>query len=396
MNKEIYLDYAATTFTRPEAIEAMIPFMGQVYGNPSSLHSFGMKARKALEESRAKIAKVFHTLPEEIYFTSGGTESDNWAILGTAYANRKRGNHIITSKIEHPAVMSACKRLEREGFEVTYLDVDEYGTVDTRQLKEVLKNETILVSVMYANNEIGTIQPIAEIGEIVKAGSKAVFHVDAVQAAGSVPIALDELKTIDLMSFSSHKFYGPKGVGGLFVRKGTRTEGVALGGHQEKGKRAGTENVPGIVGMATALELAAAEMPQESARLVELRDHLIDRVMKEIDHVRLNGHPLNRLPNNANFSFDYIEGEGLLMYMSARGVAGSTGSACSSASLEPSHVLLAIGLPHETAHGSYRLTLGKTTTKEDIDYTVDALKQVVADLRAMSPLCQTEGANYVQ
>lgn len=392
MNKEIYLDYAATTFTRPEAIEAMIPYMGQIYGNPSSLHSFGMKARKAVEESRAKIAKVFHALPEEIYFTSGGTESDNWAILGTVYANRKKGNHIITTKIEHPAVISACKRLEREGFEVTYLDVDEYGIVNTKQLMESLRSDTILVSVMYANNEIGTIQPVAEIGEIVKGSSKAVFHVDAVQAAGSVPIALDELKAIDLMSFSSHKFYGPKGVGGLFVRKGTRTEGVAVGGHQEKGKRAGTENVPGIVGMATALELAAAEMPEESVRLSELRDHLIERVLKEIDHTRLNGHPQKRLPNNANFSFDYIEGEGLLMYMSARGVAGSTGSACSSASLEPSSVLLAIGLPHETAHGSYRLTLGKDTTKEDIDYTVDSLKQVVADLRAMSPLCQTKGA----
>lgn len=392
MNKEIYLDYAATTFTRPEAIEAMIPYMGQIYGNPSSLHSFGMKAKKALEESREKIAKVFQVLPEEIYFTSGGTESDNWAVIGTAYANRKKGSHIITSKIEHPAVMSACQRLEHEGYEVTYLDVDEYGTLDIRQLKESLRNDTILVSIMFANNEIGTIQPIAQIGEIVKAGSKAAFHVDAVQAVGSVPIALSELKTIDLMSFSSHKFYGPKGVGGLFIRKGSRTEGVALGGHQEKGKRAGTENVPGIVGMATALELAAAEMPQESARLAALRDHLIDRVLKEFDHVRLNGHPQNRLPNNANFSFDYIEGEGLLMRMSVLGVAGSTGSACSSASLEPSHVLLAIGLPHETAHGSYRLTLGKHTTKEDIDYTVDALKKVVSDLRAMSPLCQTKGA----
>ena len=392
MNKEIYLDYAATTFTRPEAIEAMIPYMGQIYGNPSSLHSFGMKAKKALEESREKIAKVFQVLPEEIYFTSGGTESDNWAVIGTAYANRKKGRHIITSKIEHPAVMSASQRLEHEGYEVTYLDVDEYGKVDIRQLKESLRNDTILVSIMFANNEIGTIQPIAQIGEIVKAGSKAAFHVDAVQAVGSVPIALSELKTIDLMSFSSHKFYGPKGVGGLFIRKGTRTEGVALGGHQEKGKRAGTENVPSIVGMATALELAAAEMPQESARLAALRDHLIDRVLKEFDHVRLNGHLRDRLPNNANFSFDYIEGEGLLMRMSVLGVAGSTGSACSSASLEPSHVLLAIGLPHETAHGSYRLTLGKHTTKEDIDYTVDALKKVVSDLRAMSPLCQAKGA----
>ncbi len=386
MNKEIYLDYAATTYTRREAVEAMLPFMEQTYGNASSLHSFGMKAKKALEEARANIAGVFHALPEEIYFTSGGTESDNWAMIGTAYANRLKGRHIITSKIEHPAIMNACKRLEREGFEVTYLDVDAYGNVDVKQLEESLRADTILVSIMYANNEIGTIEPIRQIGDIVKSHSKVWFHVDAVQAAGSVPIALDELKTVDMMSFSSHKFYGPKGVGALFIRKGTRIDAFAVGGSQERSKRAGTENVPGIVGMATALALAAAEMPQESQRLAALRDHLIDRVLSQIDHVRLNGPKENRLPNNANFSIEFIEGEGLLMRMSALGVAGSTGSACSSASLEPSHVLLAIGLPHETAHGSYRLTLGKNTTKEDIDYTVDALKKVVSDLREMSPL----------
>jgi cysteine desulfurase len=392
MNREIYLDHAATTYTRPEAIEAMIPYMGQIYGNPSSLHFFGIKAKKGLDEARAKIAGVFHVLPEEIYFTSGGTESDNWAFFGTARANRKKGNHIITSKIEHPAIMNACKRLEADGFVVTYLDVDEFGVVDIHQLEESLTPDTILVSVMAANNEIGTLEPIARIGEIVKAKSKAVFHVDAVQAVGAIPIALDELKTVDLMSFSSHKFYGPKGVGGLFIRKGTRIEAYAAGGHQERGKRAGTENVPGIVGMATALALANEAMPEESARLAALRDYLIKRVLTEVDHVRLNGHPKDRLPNNANFSFDYIEGEGLLMRMSALGVAGSTGSACSSASLEPSHVLLAIGLPHELAHGSYRMTLGKTTTKEDIDYAVDALKKVVTDLREMSPLCQSKGA----
>ncbi len=392
MDKEIYLDHAATTFTRPEAIEAMLPYMSEVYGNPSSLHGFGMKAKRGLEDARVRIAKALHALPEEIYFTSGGTESDNWALLGVARANRKRGTHVITSKIEHPAVMSACKQLEREGFAVTYLDVDENGIVDLRELQESLNSETVLVSVMFANNEIGTIEPIAEIGEIVKANSKAVFHVDAVQAVGAVPVELDAMKTVDLLSFSSHKFYGPKGVGGLFVRKGVRIEGVALGGHQERGRRAGTENVPGIAGMAAALELAVAEMPKESARLASLRDHLIERVLGEFDGVRLNGHPEDRLPNNANFSFDYIEGEGLLMRLAALGVAGSTGSACSSASLEPSHVLLAIGLPHETAHGSLRLTLGKHTTKEDIDYTVESLKRVVADLRAMSPLCQAKGA----
>jgi len=390
MMKEIYLDHAATTYTRPEVIEAMVPYMGQIFGNPSSLHSFGMKARKGIEDARARIANVFHTLPEEIYFTSGGTESDNWALLGAARANRKKGNHIITTKIEHPAIMSAAEQLEKEGFRVTYLDVDEFGVVDLRQMKESLTAETILVSVMFANNEIGTLEPIAEIGEIIKANSRAVFHVDAVQAVGAVPIALDKLKAVDLMSFSSHKFYGPKGVGGLFVRKVTRIEPFALGGHQERGKRAGTENVPGIVGMAAALELADAEIAGESVRLSVLRDYLIDRVLGEIDDVRLNGHPTNRLPNNANFSFDYIEGEGLLMRMNALGVAGSTGSACSSASLEPSHVLLAIGLPHETAHGSYRMTLGKTTTKEDIDYAVDALKKVVSDLREMSPLVVNE------
>ena len=390
--KEIYLDYAATTYTRPEVIEAMVLYMGQVYGNPSSLHGLGIQARKGIEEARTKIADVLHARPEEIYFTSGGTESDNWAVFGAASANRKRGGRIITTKIEHPAIMNATQRLERDGFTVTYLDVDEFGVVDTQQLKDSLKPDTILVSVMYANNEIGTLEPIKEIGEIVKANSKAIFHVDAVQAVGAVPIALDELKTVDLMSFSSHKFYGPKGVGGLFVRKGTRIEPYAVGGHQERGKRAGTENVPGIIGMATALELAAAELTQESARLTTLRDHLIRRVLSEMDYVRLNGHPTNRLPNNANFSFDFIEGEGLLMRMNALGVAGSTGSACSSASLDPSHVLLAIGLPHETAHGSYRMTLGKSTTKEDIDYAVDALNKVVEGLREMSPLCQAKGA----
>jgi cysteine desulfurase len=396
MKKEIYLDYAATTFLRQEAFEAMVPYMSEIYGNPSSLHNFGRKAKSAVDDARAKIAKVFRALPEEIYFTSGGTESDNWAVIGAAYANRKKGNHVITTRIEHPAVTNAFKRLAENGFNVTWLDVDEDGIVDLNQLKSSLTPETTLVSVMFANNEIGTIEPVEEIGKIVKENSKAYFHVDAVQAAGAVDIALDKLNTIDMMSFSSHKFYGPKGVGGLFIRKGTRVQSFQAGGAQERGKRAGTENVPGIVGMAKALELAAAEMPDEGARLTDLRDHLIKRVMGEIDGVRLNGHAEKRLPNNANFSFDYIEGESLLMRMNALGVAASTGSACSSASLEPSHVLLAIGLKHETAHGSYRITLGKRTTKEDIDYTVDALKSVVKDLREMSPLYQTKGACNVQ
>lgn len=392
MQKQIYLDYAATTYLRQEALEAMVPYMSEIYGNPSSLHDFGRKAKLAVDGARLKIAGVFHALPEEIYFTSGGTESDNWAVTGAAYANMKKGGHIVTSRVEHPAVLNAFKRLEAEGFRVTYIDVDENGTLDLKQLKESLGPETTLVSVMYANNEIGTIQPIEEIGGIVKQYSKAYFHVDAVQAAGAVDIKLDRLRTIDLMSFSGHKFYGPKGVGGLFIRKGTRIQPLLEGGSQERGKRAGTENVPGIVGMAKALELAAAEMPEESARLRRLRDRLIERVLGEIDYVRLNGHSTDRLPNNVNFSFDFIEGESLLMRMSALGVAASTGSACSSASLEPSHVLLAIGLKHETAHGSYRITLGKRTTQEDIDYTADALKRVVGELREMSPLYQKKGA----
>lgn len=386
MHKQIYLDYAATTYVRDEVIDAMVPYMKQIYGNPSSIHSFGEKARQAMEQAREQIAAVFGANPKEIYFTSGGTESDNWAIRGIASANIKKGKHIITSSVEHPAITNSCKQLEKQGFLITYLDVDEFGTVDLAQLKDSLTDETILVSIMYANNEIGTIEPIEQIGKIVKQNSKAAFHVDAVQAAGAVAINLSELADVDAMSFSAHKFYGPKGVGGLFVRRGTRIDPLLFGGSQERRKRATTENVTGIVGMAKALVLAAAEMKAENKRIQELRDHLIKRVMGEFDNVRLNGHPTQRLPNNANFSFDFIEGEGLLLRMDQLGVAASTGSACSTASLEPSHVLLAIGLPHETAHGSYRITLGKKTTKEEIDYTVDALKSVVTTLRNLSPL----------
>ncbi len=386
MHRQVYLDYAATTYVRDEVIDAMIPYMKEVYGNPSSIHGFGQKALKSMTDAREQIAAVFGANPKEIYFTSGGTESDNWAIRGLATANSKNGNHIITSAIEHPAIMNACKQLEKQGFKVTYIGVDEFGTLDLNQLKDALTKETILVSIMYANNEIGTIQPIQQIGKIVKENSSAVFHVDAVQAAGAVAINLSELKTIDALSFSAHKFYGPKGVGGLYVRLGTRIDPLLFGGSQERKKRATTENVPGIIGTAKALTLAAAEMEQENKRIIALRNHLIERVLGEIDYVRLNGHPTNRLPNNANFSFDFIEGEGLLLRMDQKGVAASTGSACSTASLEPSHVLLAIGLPHETAHGSYRITLGKSTTIEDIDYTVDALKSVVTTLRNLSPL----------
>lgn len=391
--KEIYLDHAATTYVRQEVLEAMIPCMTDIYGNPSSLHSFGQRARKALEEARASVAASLHAKPEEIYFTSGGTESDNWALHGVAAAQGGKGRHIITSRIEHPAVLHTAEELEKAGFHVTYLDVDADGVVSLNQLKEALTPETILVSIMAANNEIGTLQPIEEIGRIVKAGSKAAFHVDAVQAVGAIEVSLEKWRDVDLLSLSGHKFYGPKGMGVLYIRKGTRIGPMVTGGSQERKKRAGTENVPGAVGFARALELAVAEMPAESERLIRLRDHLIDRVLTEIEGSRLNGHRTKRLPGNANFSFDYIEGEGLLMHMSARGVAASTGSACSSASLEPSHVLLAIGLKQETAHGSFRATLGRTTTKEDIDYTVEALTSVVKTLREMSPLYdETKGA----
>lgn len=391
MEKRIYLDHAATTYVRKEVIGAMLPYMEEPYGNPSSLHSYGSAARKAIDSSRAKIAAILHALPEEIYFTSGGTESDNWALKGTAYMNKAKGKHIITSKIEHPAIMNSCKELEKDGFEVTYLDVDSEGVVDTEQLKKELREDTILVSVMTANNEIGTLQPINEIGKIVKSNSKAVFHTDAVQAAGAVGIALDDMP-VDLMSLSAHKFYGPKGIGVLFIRKGTRIRPFHAGGEQERGKRAGTENTPGIVGMAEALELAALEMSNESVRQAALRDKLIKRVLGEIDYVRLNGPRENRLPNNANFSFDFIEGESLLMRLDAQGIAVSTGSACSSASLEASHVLLAIGLKAETAHGSCRITIGRGTTESDIDYTVGALKKSVGELREMSPLYDIKAA----
>jgi cysteine desulfurase len=384
--RQIYLDHAATTYVRQEVLDAMIPCMTDIYGNPSSLHGFGQKAKKVLDEARASVAASLHAQPEEIFFTSGGTESDNWALRGVAAARGSKGRHIITSKIEHPAVLHTAEELEKAGFSVTYLDVDSDGVVKLEQLKEALSNETILVSIMAANNEIGTVQPIQEIGRIVKENSKAAFHVDAVQAAGAIEVNLEKWKDVDLLSVSGHKFYGPKGVGVLYIRKGTRISAVVTGGSQERKKRAGTENVPGAVGLAKALELAVAEMPQESARLTGLRDHLIERVLAEVPGARLNGHRTQRLPNNANFSFEYIEGEGLLMHMNMRGVAASTGSACSSTSLEPSHVLLAIGLSHETAHGSFRVTMGRTTTKEDIDYTAEALRSVVKILQEMSPL----------
>ncbi len=391
MNKEIYLDHAATTYMRQEVLDTMIPYMAEPYGNASSLHSYGLRSRRVIEDARAAIARVLRASSDEIFFTSGGTESDNWAVKGIAAMNKTGGRHIITSKIEHPAILQSCRKLEKDGYKVTYLNVDADGVVDMQQLKEELREDTILVSIMTANNEIGAIQPIKEIGGIVKANSHAVFHTDAVQAAGAIEIDCEKMN-VDLLSLSAHKFYGPKGVGALYIRKGTRIRPFHAGGEQERGKRAGTENVPGIVGMAKALELAAVEMPKESARQACLRDKLIARVLGEIDDVRLNGHLANRLPNNVNISFDFIEGESLLMKLNAQGIAVSTGSACSSSALEPSHVLLAIGLKEETAHGSCRMTLGRHTREEDIDFTVEALKIAVSELRSMSPLWDAKQA----
>ena len=386
MNKRVYLDYAATTYLRPEVLEAMLPYMGEIYGNPSSIHPFGQETRRALEQARVQIAGLLMAKPEEIYFTSGGTESDNWAIRGIA-ANAA-GKRIITSAIEHPAVLATCRTLAKQGLDVVELPVDSDGLVDLDALKKALEVETALVSIMAANNEIGTIEPIAQIGSIIKANSRAYFHVDAVQAMGSIDPQLYKLPQVDMLSFSAHKFYGPQGIGGLYIKKGTRIAQMHTGGAQERGKRAGTSNVAGAVGMAKALELALLEQPSESKRLSALRDKLIARVLNEIEGAYLNGHKTMRLPGNANLRFDYIEGESLLMRLSMMGFAVSTGSACSSESLEPSHVLLAIGLAHEQAHGTCRLTLGKKTTEQDIDDVADALKKVVADLRAMSPLTQ--------
>lgn len=391
MNRRIYLDHAATTYLRSEALDAMTPYLSGIVGNPSSLHAFGMDARKALETARASIALSLGVQPAEILLTSGGTEADNLAVRGVARANSQKGRHIITSQIEHPAVLKTCAALEKEGFEVTYLPVDSDGIVDLAALENALRPDTVLVSVMTANNEIGTVQPIGRIGQIVKAHSKAYFHTDAVQAAGALDLTADMLKDVDMLSVSAHKFYGPAGIGALYVRRGVRIGAILTGGSQERGKRAGTENVAGAAGMARALELAVLEREGEAERLAALRDHLIGRVLSEIPDTRLNGHAEKRLPGNANFSFDYIEGESLIMRLSALGIAASTGSACSSASLDPSHVLLAIGLKHETAHGSCRLTLGRATTQQDIDDTADALKSVVKGLRAMSPLCPGNG-----
>ncbi len=390
----VYMDYAATTYTKPEVLSEMMPYFGKDFGNPSSVHEYGRVAKKAQEEARGKIAAAINAAQEnEIYFTSGGTEADNMAIMGAASASKK-GKHIITSSIEHHAVLHTCQRMEKMGYEVTYLPVDEYGLVRIEDLKAAIRPDTCLITIMFANNEIGTIQPVAEIGRIARE-NKIIFHTDAVQAAGHEPIDVQNMN-IDMLSMSAHKFYGPKGVGALYVRKGVRFDNLMFGGAQERNKRPGTDNVPGIVGMAKALEMACEHMEENNLRLLEMRNRLKEGIMNTIPDVRLNGHELKRLSNNLNFSFSYIEGEALLLSLDLRGIAGSSGSACTSGSLDPSHVLLAIGLKHETAHGSLRLTIGDATTDEDIDYVLAELPPIVQRLRDMSPLYkETEEKEYV-
>jgi cysteine desulfurase len=382
--KKVYLDYAATTPVDPQVLSAMQPYFFDQFGNASSLHAYGQEAKKALEDSREVLADFIGALPEEIVFTSGGTESDNYALLGAAFAQEKKGNHIITSAVEHHAVSGPAKFLEKKGFKVTYLGVDQDGLVSPEDLKQTITDKTIMVSIMHANNEIGTLQPISQLGKIAK--EKGIcFHTDAVQTVGHLPVNVDALNA-DLLSLSAHKFYGPKGVGALYVRKGTRLETFMRGGDQERGRRASTHNIPGIVGLAKAIELCRSKMNDEIKLQTSWRDRLIKEIPARIPHVRLNGHPSQRLPNNVNFSIKYIEGESILLSLDMLGIACSTGSACTSSSLEPSHVLLAIGLDHETAHGSLRITLGRFSRESDVDYLLEQLPPVVQKLRAMSPL----------
>lgn len=384
MEKLIYLDNAATTRTAPEVVEAMLPYFTEKYGNPSSVYGFASANKEVITQQREKIAEVLGAKTDEIYFTAGGTESDNWALTATAEAYVSKGKHIITSRIEHHAILHTCEYLEKRGYEVTYLDVDENGLVDPNAVEAAIRPDTILISIMFANNEIGTIQPIREIGKIAREHG-VLFHTDAVQAFAQVPINVDEYN-IDMLSASGHKLNGPKGIGFLYIRKGVKIRSFIHGGAQERKRRAGTENVPGIVGLGKAVELAAATMAERAEKETKLRDYMIGRIENEIPYCRLNGDRKKRLPNNINFSFRFIEGEGMLISLDLKGICASSGSACTSGSLDPSHVLLAIGLPHEIAHGSLRMTLGADTTREDIDYTVDCLKKIVADIRNMSPL----------
>lgn len=380
----IYLDNAATTRTAPEVVEAMLPYFSELYGNPSSIYSLAGKSKEAIDNARAQIANVIGAKPEEIYFTAGGSEADNWALKATFEYFKGKGNHIITTKIEHHAILHTCEYLEKLGARVTYLDVDKDGLVDIEELKAAITPETILISIMFANNEIGTIEPIKEIGEIAKEHN-ILFHTDAVQAFCQVPINVDEMH-IDMLSSSGHKINGPKGIGFLYIRKGVKIKSFVHGGAQERKRRAGTENVPGIVGYGKAAEMANASMAERTAKEIELRDHMIERLSNEIPHAKLNGHKTKRLPNNVNFSFEFVEGESLLLWLDQAGICASSGSACTSGSLDPSHVLLAIGLVHDIAHGSLRLTLGADTTLEDVDYAVDKIKEIVQNCRNMSPL----------
>ncbi len=380
----IYLDNAATTAVSPAVLEAMTPYFCQVYGNPSSIHSTGRDARRAVDAARRQVAAAIGAAAPEIYFTAGGSESDNWAIKGTAFAKRSKGNHIITSAIEHHAVLHTCKWLEKQGFEVTYLPVDEFGRVSPCDVEKAITDKTILISIMAANNEIGTLEPIAEIGRIAHEHG-VLFHTDAVQAVGAIPLDVNAMN-IDMLSMSGHKFHGPKGIGALYIRKGVRIDTFLHGGAQERGQRAGTENLAGIVGIGKAIELATEQMAENAARMTRLRDRLIDGILTSIPDVRLNGHRTERLPNNVNVSIRYIEGEAMLLRLDLAGIAGSSGSACTSGSLDPSHVLLAIGLPHEIAHGSLRLTLGTDSTDADVDAVLETLPKIVSDLRAMSVL----------
>lgn len=384
MNKEIYLDNAATTYLKKEVLEKMEPYFLTNYGNPSSIHSFGQRAKTALDEARKTTADCLNANPNEIYFTGSGSEADNWAIKTMARSLLSKGNHIITSQIEHHAVLFAFKELEKEGFDVDYLPVDENGLINIKDLEEAILPETTFVSIMYANNEIGTIQAIDEIGKLLKE-KKIVFHTDAVQAVGAIPIDLSKLH-VDMMSISAHKFNGPKGVGALYVRKGIRLTSFIHGGAQERKKRAGTENVPGIIGLAEALKIATENLQEKTIKVQKLRDCLIDNILEQIPSTRLNGHRTKRLPGNVNISFSFIEGESLLLRLNAKGICASSGSACTSGSLDPSHVLLAIGLDHATAHGSLRLSLGESNTQEEIDYVIEVLPDIVKVLRMMSPL----------
>ncbi|MHB8171541.1 MAG: cysteine desulfurase NifS [Thermincolia bacterium] len=382
--RRIYMDHSATTPVDADIAQGMVKYMTEEFGNPSSIHAFGREVKKAVEEAREKVAKVIGADAKEIIFTSGGTESDNAAIIGVATANCKKGSHIITSSIEHHAVLDTCHHLEKNGFKVTYLPVDEYGMIKVEDVAKAITDDTILITIMHANNEVGTIQPIAEIGQLAK--EKGIyFHVDAVQTIGKIPVNVDELG-VDLLSVSSHKIYGPKGVGCLYLRKGTRWTPITFGGSQERKRRAGTENTTGIVGFALAMEKAVANLEQEVTSLTKLRDKLISETTAKIDHIQLNGHPNFRLPNNVNFSFRFIEGESLLLSLDMKGIAASSGSACTSGSLDPSHVLLAMGISHEVAHGSLRLTLGKMNTEEEVDYVLGVLPEIVERLRQMSPL----------